>query len=105
VLGDALGVTRTVTVRLSVLDLDRRIAVIRAVDDGLDAFPHVLRGTLAAMLADATWHLVVAFDDYAPKRPEVAEVIDQAERWAKDAGCRFTVTTLRDVADATTHDP
>jgi hypothetical protein len=99
-----LRAERTVTVRLSVLDLDRRIAIVRAVDDGHDGFPHVLRGTLAAMLADASWDLVVAFDDLAAQRPAVEQVLDQARGWAKDADCRFTVTTLRDVAD-TTRDP
>lgn len=88
------------SVRLSVLDLDQRIAIVRAVDDGNAGFPHVLRGTLAAMLADATWDLVVAFDDLTP-RPAVEQVLDQARGWARDANCRFTVTTLRDVADTT----
>jgi hypothetical protein len=91
-------VKRAVTVRLSVLDLDRRVAIVRAADDGYDGFPHVLRGTLAGMFADATWHLVVAFEDDTPHRPEVVAVIDQARRWASDAHCEFTVTTLRDVA-------
>jgi hypothetical protein len=96
-----LRAERTVTVRLSVLDLDRRIAVVRAADDGYDGFPHVLRGTLAAMLADATWHVVVAFEDDRAPRPEVAAVLDQAGRWARDAGCRLSVTTLRNVAETT----
>jgi hypothetical protein len=102
--GGTLGAERSVTVRLSVLDLDQRVAIVRAVDDGHDGFPHVLRGTLAAMLADATWDLVVAFDGLEPQRPAVEEVLDQARRWAADVDCAFTVTTLRDVAD-TPRDP
>ena len=90
-----------VTVRVSVLDLDRRIAVIRAVDDGYESFPHVLRGTLAAMFAEATWHVVVAFEDDATPRAEVADVLAQAGRWAGERDCRFTVTTVREAASVT----
>lgn len=82
------------TVRVSVLDLDRRVAVVRAVDDGRDSFPHVLRGTLAAMFAEPTWHVVVAFDGDVPLRPRVFDVLAQAGTWAEDRGCRLTVTTL-----------
>jgi hypothetical protein len=100
-----MGAERTVTVKVSVLDLERRIAVIHAEDDGTDAFPHVLRGTLAAMLAEATWHVVVAFAWEVPDRPRVAEVLAQADRWARDRGCRLTVGTIADVPSTTTHDP
>lgn len=89
------------TVRVSVLDLDRRVAVVRAVDDGQDTFPHVLRGTLAAMFAEPTWHVVVAFDEPLPYRPEVRDVLAQAASWASDRACRFTVTTLADAGLAT----
>lgn len=90
------------TVRVSVLDLDRRIAVVRAADDGYDAFPHVLRGTLAAMFAEATWHVVVAFEDEAPPRPPVEAVLRQAGRWAAERDCRFTVTTIGEAGALTT---
>lgn len=89
------------TVRVSVLDLDRRIAVVRAEDNGYDTFPHVLRGTLAAMFAEATWHVVVAFDDDQPPRREVAAVLDQARIWSRERACRLTVTTRDDLDDVT----
>lgn len=88
-------------VRVSVLDLERRITVVRADDDGRPAFPHVLRGVLAAMLAEPTWHVVVAFADGLPLRPEVTEVLDQAKRWAGERECALTVTSLRDVVHLT----
>lgn len=84
-------------VRVAVIDLERRVAVVRAGDDGADAFPHALRGTLAAMLADPRWHVVVAFEAEGPARPEVAGVIDQAREWARRGGCRLSVTSLSDV--------
>ncbi|HEU0132375.1 MAG TPA: hypothetical protein VFQ85_15435 [Mycobacteriales bacterium] len=92
-------------VRLSVLDLDRRIAVVRVSDDGDPSFVHVLRGTLAAMIDDASWHIVVAFMDEEPPRPAVVAVLDQARRWAGDAGCRLSVTTLRDLSWVAKNDP
>ena len=97
----ATGEGHAVTVRVAVLDLDRRVAVVRAVDNGEDTFPHVLRGTLAAMFAEATWHVVVAFDDDAPVRPAVREVLTQATLWAAERGCRLTVTTLAGAGMAT----
>ncbi len=92
------------TVRVSVLDLDRRIAVVSAADDGYEAFPHVLRGTLAAMFAEATWHVVVAFEDEGPPRAAVAEVLAQAARWAAERDCRLTVTTQREAGAVTAPD-
>lgn len=89
------------TVRVAVLDLDRRVAVVRADDDAGPAFPHVLRGTLAAMFAEASWHVVVAFDDDVPERPEVLAVLAQAAGWARDRACRLTVTTVAGLATAT----
>jgi hypothetical protein len=83
---------------VAVIDLERRVAVVRAGDDGGDAFPHALRGTLAAMLAEPTWHVVVAFEAEGPARPEVARVIDQAREWARQARCRLSVTSYGDVA-------
>jgi DUF917 family protein len=94
------GADSAVTVRVAVLDLDRRVAVVRAGDDDGRAFPHVLRGTLAAMFAEATWHVVVAFDDEVPERPEVLEVLAQASDWARDRACRLTVTTVAALAAA-----
>ena len=93
-----------VTVRVAVLDLDRRIAVVRVSDDGCDAFPHVLRGTLAAMFAEASWHVVVAFEEDDPPRDAVAAVLDQAAKWAAERDCRFTVTTVRDASIMTMPD-
>jgi hypothetical protein len=94
------GAEQAVTVRVSVLDLDRRIAVVQAEDNGDDTFPHVLRGTLAAMFAEATWHVVVAFEDDQPPRSEVAAVLDQARTWSRERRCRLTVTTRREVSAA-----
>jgi hypothetical protein len=84
-----------VAVELALVDLDRRLAVVRADDDGFPSFPHALRGTLAAMLAVPTWHVIVAFDPASarPFRPPVAAVVDQATRWARERNCRLTVTT------------
>lgn len=79
-------------VELAVLDLVRRVAVVRAVDDGHATFPHVLRGALAAMLADHTWRVVVAFDPGTSLRPAVADVVEQAKRWAAERQCVLTVT-------------
>jgi len=90
-----------VTVRLSVVDLVRRIAVVRVCDDGRDAFPHVLRGTLAAMLAEPTWHVVVAEERHGPPREAVCEVLDQATKWAAERGCRLSVAPLRDARGLT----
>jgi hypothetical protein len=86
---------------VAVLDLERRITVISAVDDGLDSFPHVLRGVLAAQFAEPTWHVVVAFADDKAQPPAVREVLAQASRWAAEHACRFTVTNLGDVAQLT----
>lgn len=91
-------------VRVAVLDLERRIAVIQAYDDGTDTFPHRLRGTLAGMLAEPTWHLVVAFMQEGAPRSEVAAVLIQAARWATEGECRLTVTSLRDIAHLTTQE-
>lgn len=82
---------------MGALDLDRRTAVIKVTDDGREEFPHVLRGTLVAMLAEPAWHVVVAFDHLDPPRPGVKEVLDQAARWATENGCLLSVTGLREV--------
>ena len=84
-------------VRLSVVDLIRRVAVVRVVDDSRDEFPHVLRGTLAGLFSEPTWHVVVAFDDDQPPRHAVAAVLDQAKAWAAERQCRLSVAALRDV--------
>ncbi len=84
-------------VRVAVIDLERRLAVVRADDDGAAGFPHALRGTLAALLSDPTWHVVVAFGDDAPPRAEVASVLKQADAWAAEAGCRLSVAAWRDM--------
>jgi len=92
-------------VRVAVLDLERRVAVVRAHDDGSDQFPHRLRGTLAGMLAVPTWHVVVAFMDDAPPSHRTGEVLVQAARWAHDGGCRLTVTSLSDLAQLAPFEP
>lgn len=84
------------TVRLSVVDLVRRVAVVRIADDGREEFPHVLRGTLVAMLAEPTWHVVVADERDAPPREAVREVLEQARRWADERDCRLSVAPLRE---------
>lgn len=94
------GAERAVTVQVAVLDLERRVAVVRAGDDGGDAFPHVLRGTLAAMFAEPTWHVVVAFEWEVPTRSRVLEVLAQARTWAAERGCHLTVTAAADVRHA-----
>jgi hypothetical protein len=88
-------------VRLSAVDLLRRVAVVHIMDDGRDENPHVLRGTLAAMLSEPTWHVVVAFDEDGPPSTEVATVLAQAHRWAGERDCRMTVTTVRDLRAVT----
>lgn len=89
-------------VKLSAVDLLRRVAVVRVADDGRDELlPHALRGTLAAMLSEPTWHVVVAFETEAPHRDSVTQVLDQARHWAGEQDCRLTVTTLRGVATVT----
>ena len=82
-------------VELALVDLDRRVAVVRADDDGCPSFAHALRGTLAAMLAVPTWHVIVAFgqEGRVPLRAPVASVVDQARHWASERDCRLTVTT------------
>ena len=85
------------TVRMALVDLVRRVAVVRVADDGRDELPHILRGTLAALLAEPRWHVVVAFDDDGPRRHKVGAVLDQARAWAVEADCRFSVTNVRDV--------
>lgn len=92
------------TVRLSVVDLVNRTAVVRVADDGRDEFPHVLRGTLAALFDEPTWHVVVALEQDEPVRAEVGEVLDQARRWADERDCRLSVTALRDVPAVTSRD-
>ena len=92
------------TVRLLMVDLVRRTAVVRVADDGRDEFPHVLRGTLAALFDEPTWHVVVAFEDDTPPRPAVGDVLDQARGWAAERACRLSVTPLRDVAAVTSGD-
>ena len=89
-------------VRVAVIDLERRTAVVRADDTGAPGFPHALRGTLAAMLSEPEWHVVVAFGDDSPPRPEVAAVLIQAGDWAREGGCRLSVASLRDVGHVTT---
>lgn len=80
-------------VKLSAVDLLRRVAVVRVQDDGRDELlPHALRGTLAAMLSEPTWHVVVAFESGTPPRDPVARVLAQAHRWAGEQDCRLTVT-------------
>lgn len=93
------------TVRLATVDLVHRVAVVRVVDDGRDELPHVLRGTLAALFDEPTWHVVVAFERDGDPRPAVAAVLEQARRWADERGCRLSVTALRDVAAVTSGDP
>ena len=81
-------------VKLSAVDLLRRVAVVRVQDDGRDELlPHALRGTLAAMLSEPTWHVVVAFENGTPPRDTVEEVLDQARGWAGEQDCRLTVTS------------
>ncbi len=92
-------------VRVAVLDLERRVAVVRAHDDGSDDFPHRLRGTLAGMLAVPTWHVVVAFLEETPPNVRTGEVLVQAARWASDGGCRLTVTCLADLAQVAPFEP
>lgn len=87
-------------VRVAVIDLERRMAVVRADDDGADGFPHALRGTLAALFVEPAWHVVVALGDEAP-RPVVADVLRQARIWALEAGCRLSVASLREIGDVT----
>ena len=89
------------TVRLSAVDLVHRTAVVRVADDGRDEFPHVLRGTLAALFDEPTWHVVVAFEQETPVRDEVNDVLDQDRRWADERDCRLSVAPLRDVAAVT----
>ena len=84
-------------VRVAVIDLERRLAVVRADDNGAPGFPHALRGTLAAMLSEPTWHVVVALDDVTEPRPAVAEVLRQAAGWARERGCRLSVASFTDV--------
>jgi hypothetical protein len=84
-----------------VLDLERRMAVVRADDDGKDAFPHALRGTLAAMLTEPTWHVVVALGHAEAPRDAVSEVLRQAAGWASEGGCRLSVASLRDLGQYT----
>lgn len=88
-------------VRVAVIDLEQRTAVVRADDDGAPGFPHALRGALAAMLAEPSWHVVVAIGDDRPPRPEVATVLRQAADWAREGGCRLSVSSLRDVGRLT----
>lgn len=89
------------TVRLSDVDLVRRIAVVRIADDGRDAFPHVLRGTLAAMLAEPTWHVFVADERDGPPRDVVRAVLNQAHDWAAERDCRLSVASLKIVRTLT----
>jgi hypothetical protein len=81
-----------VTVELVLVDLDDRTAVVRVVDGGTPGFPHALRGTLLGMLADPKWHVIVAFDSPGYPRAEVAEVLDDAVRWAIERECYLTVS-------------
>ena len=84
-------------IRLSVVDLVRRVAVVSVVDDGSDELPHVLRGTLAGLLGEPGWHVVAAFDPDGPARSEVSSVLDQATVWADERGAWLSVTPLRDI--------
>ena len=84
-------------VRLSVVDLVHRVAVVSVIDDGSDALPHVLRGTLAGLFAEPGWHVVAAFDPDGPARSAVSVVLDQATVWADERGSRLSVTRVRDV--------
>lgn len=84
-------------VRVAVIDLEKRMAVVRADDDGTAGFPHALRGTLAAMLSEPTWHIVVALDDAKVPPESVAEVLRQASGWARECGCTLTVASFSDV--------
>ena len=88
-------------VRLSSIDLDRHVAVVRVRDDGRDAIPHALRGTLAAMFTDPSWHVVVAFDHDLPGNGRVGDVLDQARTWAGERDCVLSVTRYGDIADVT----
>jgi predicted NAD/FAD-dependent oxidoreductase len=88
---------RTVPVRLAVVDLVRRVAVVRVADDDRTEFPHMLRGTLAAMLSEPAWHVVVAFEDDETPRQPVAAVLEQAQAWAAERQCRLSVAPLREV--------
>jgi hypothetical protein len=56
------------------------------------------------MLSDSGWHIVVAFRRDVPSRPEVADVIEQARKWAADTGCRLSVTTSATVRDVLAED-
>ena len=86
------------------IDLDSRVAVVRVHDDGTTSFPHALRGSLAGMLTDTGWHVVLAFQPEVPDRAEVTEVLDQARGWAAENGCRLSVAAFRDVRDVTSLD-
>jgi len=88
-------------VRVAVIDLERRMAVVRADDAGREAFPHALRGTLAAMLTEPRWHVVVALGDPDSPRAEVSEVLRQAAGWASEGDCRLSVASLRELSAAT----
>ena len=88
-------------VRVAVIDLERRMAVVRADDDGKEAFPHALRGTLAAMLTEPTWHVVVALDEPDAPRAAVADVLTQARAWADEGGCRLSVSSWHDIGAVT----
>ena len=89
------------TVRLSMVDLVRRTAVVRVIDDGRQEVPHVLRGTLAALFDEPTWHVVVAFERDHAVRDEVVAVLEQARRWAEEGRCRLSVTASRDLPAVT----
>lgn len=87
-------------VRMALVDLVQRVAVVRVADDGKNELPHVLRGTLAALLAEPRWHVVVAFDDDngdEPRPQAIGAVLDQARAWAAECDCRVSVTNARDV--------
>lgn len=90
-------------VRLSSIDLDRHVAVVRVRDDGRAALPHALRGTLAAMLSEPSWHVVVAFDHDLPGDGRVGDVLDQARTWAGERGCVLSVARYGDLTTATGH--
>lgn len=85
------------SVRLATVDLVRRTAVVRVVDDGREELPHALRGTLAALFDEPTWHVVVAFEREQPVRDDVLAVLGQAKEWADERGCRLSVTPARDL--------